>query len=76
MTTRRTDGSTVRPIPTELESPTAKLVYQCLEAEQLRSVEELRRRTGLTKLEIHGVLRTLERAELVRRTDGGYAPIR
>lgn len=72
MTTSREDPTTVRPMPAELESPAAKLVYQCVESEGLRTVDDLQRRTGMTKLQLHGVLTRLERVGVVRRTDGEY----
>lgn len=72
MTRSREDGTSIRPIPAELDSPAAKLVYLCLDTDGPRTVDELQRRTGLTKLRLHGVLGHLERGRLVRREDGEY----
>ncbi len=58
------------PLPAELETPTAKLVYMTLDGDTPYTVDELSERLGMQKLVLFETLRTLESKGLVD-TDGG-----
>lgn len=54
-----------KPLPGELETSTAKLVYMTLDADGPHTVEELSERLGMQKLVLFETLRTLESKGLV-----------
>lgn len=60
-------------VPTEVQSPRAKLVYLALATGGAATVEELQAALTMTKLTLYGVLRTLTERGLVEERDGRYA---
>lgn len=72
MTTASRDEPEAVSVPSDVESPVAKLVYLCLRVEGGQTADDLQRRTNMTKLSIHGTLRTLQSMGLVRNDDGQY----
>jgi len=61
-------------LPTELESPRAKLVYLSLRS-SAASVDELQTTLGVPKLTLYSVLRTLRERNLVKKQDGRFAVV-
>ncbi|WP_232820513.1 helix-turn-helix domain-containing protein [Halorussus litoreus] len=61
-------------LPTELESPRAKLVYLSLRS-SAASVDELQSTLGVPKLTLYSVLRTLRERNLVKKQDGRFAVV-
>jgi DNA-binding IclR family transcriptional regulator len=59
-------------LPTELESPRAKLVYLYLRTDAA-SIEELASALGVRKITLYSILRTLRERELVEKRDGRFA---
>lgn len=59
-------------VPTELDSPRAKLVYHSLDAAGTGSVDDLSDRLDMGKLTLLSVLATLEGRGFVDRNDGQY----
>ncbi|SER18650.1 helix-turn-helix domain-containing protein [Natrinema salaciae] len=60
-------------VPDELDSPQAKLVYLTLSVGDEATAADLQRALGLSKLTLLAVLESLATADLVERTEGGYA---
>lgn len=56
---------TPKPLPSEIETPTAKLVYMALDADGPHTVDELSDRLDMQKLVLFRTLRTLESKGLV-----------
>ncbi|WP_132060151.1 TrmB family transcriptional regulator [Halorussus amylolyticus] len=61
-----------RPLPSELESPRAKLVYLSLQT-AAASIDDLQADLGLQKIALYSILRTLRERELVEKRDGEFA---
>ena len=66
------------PLPTELDSPRAKLVYLYLSTRTTSggpgaSIDELQTQLGLQKITLYSILRTLRERELVVKRDGSFA---
>ena len=61
------------PLPREIDSPQAKLVYLSLELSNGATTGELEDRLALKKITILSVLDSLAERELVERTGQGYA---
>ncbi|UPW00443.1 TrmB family transcriptional regulator [Halorussus gelatinilyticus] len=59
-------------LPTELESPRAKLVYLFLQTREA-SIDELQTGLGVKKITLYSILRTLRERELVEKRDGRFA---
>ncbi len=59
-------------VPTELDSPQAKLVYLALRVGGKMGAADLQRTLGLSKLSLFAVLESLAAKDLVRRTESGY----
>jgi predicted transcriptional regulator len=60
-------------VPSDVQSPRAKLVYLALAAGGAATVEELQSALAMTKLTLYGVLRTLIERGLVEKVEGRYA---
>ncbi len=56
---------TPKPLPSEIETPTAKLVYMALDADGPHTVDELSDRLNMQKLVLFETLRTLESKGIV-----------
>ncbi|MCL9813549.1 TrmB family transcriptional regulator [Natranaeroarchaeum aerophilus] len=67
MSLGRTTASThtPTPIPSEIEAPTAKLVYMTLDADGPHTIDELSDRLNMQKLVLLETLRTLESKGIV-----------
>lgn len=65
---------TTRELPSELESPRAKLVYLYLRS-TAGSIDDLRSDFGLKKITLYSILRTLRERELVEKRDGRFAVV-
>jgi DNA-binding IclR family transcriptional regulator len=61
-----------RALPTELESPRAKLVYLYLRT-ATASLDDLQSDLGLKKITLYSILRTLRERDLVEKRDGTFA---
>ncbi|WP_254761969.1 MarR family transcriptional regulator [Natrinema marinum] len=61
-----------QPVPDEIASPQAKLVYLSLRVGGQARATDLQRTLGLSKLTLFAVLESLTAKDLVRRTEGGY----
>jgi predicted transcriptional regulator len=61
-----------RELPTELESPRAKLVYLYLQPDDA-SIDDLQTDLGVQKITLYSILRTLRERELVEKRDGQFA---
>ncbi|UPV74406.1 helix-turn-helix domain-containing protein [Halorussus limi] len=59
-------------LPSELESPRAKLVYLYLQSAEA-SIDELQSGLGVKKITLYSILRTLRERELVEKRDGRFA---
>lgn len=62
----------VQELPSELESARSKLIYLSLRTGGERTVDELQRETGLQKLTVLSILRTLENRGLVDESDARF----
>lgn len=62
----------VEQIPSELESPRSKLVYLSLRTGGGRTINDLQVETGLRKLTLHSILRTLQNRDLVHEDGDIY----
>lgn len=62
----------MRTLPTDLDSPRAKLVYLYLRGSEGATVDELATDLGMTRLALYSVLRTLRRRELVGKERGRF----
>ncbi|MFC4448351.1 helix-turn-helix domain-containing protein [Halorussus aquaticus] len=71
MSVQRPTTST-RELPTELESPRAKLVYLYL-LPTAASIDELQSDLGVEKITLYSILRTLRKRNLVEKRDGKFA---
>ncbi|NEU56469.1 helix-turn-helix domain-containing protein [Halorussus sp. MSC15.2] len=71
MSVQRPTTST-RELPTELESPRAKLVYLYL-LPDAASIDELQTDLGVEKITLYSILRTLRERNLVEKRDGKFA---
>ncbi|WP_266077810.1 helix-turn-helix domain-containing protein [Haladaptatus caseinilyticus] len=69
----RTAPST--PIPDELASPRAKLVYLYLTTTREATIDELQTGLGLPKIALYTIVRTLRERELVEK-DGEQVTLR
>jgi len=69
------DDTRIEPLPGELESPRAKLVYLTLSVTGGASIGELHDALNVPKLTLLSVLDALAGRELVERTDDGFVPI-
>ncbi|MFB6170278.1 MAG: helix-turn-helix domain-containing protein [Haloarculaceae archaeon] len=65
-------SQTVTPLPEDLESPRAKLVYLYLATNGTATLTDLQRGLGLKQLTLYSILGTLADRGLVDRTDAGY----
>lgn len=74
MATPQTDRR-FEPLPDDLESPRAKLVYFALSITGGASLAELHDALGVPKLTLLSVLDALVGRELVERTDDGFVPV-
>ncbi|WP_238477221.1 TrmB family transcriptional regulator [Natranaeroarchaeum sulfidigenes] len=75
--TSRSAEAEVEPLPEELESAQAKLVYLCLrQFENGATVDQIQSQVGITKLALHSLLRSLSGKGYVRCEDGCYYPVR
>ena len=63
-----------RELPTELESPRAKLVYLYLRADDA-SIDDLQSDLGVQKITLYSILRTLRERELVEKRGGQFAVV-
>lgn len=64
-----TSRTTTR-VPTELQSPQAKLVYLYLSTHGSATITELQESLGMKKLSLYGILKTLREEGIVgQRTD-------
>ena len=63
-----------RELPTELESPRAKLVYLYLQP-GAASIDDLQRDLGVEKITLFSILRTLRKRDLVERRDAKFAVV-
>jgi predicted transcriptional regulator len=63
-----------RRLPTELDSPCAKLVYLYLRTEDA-SIDDLQSDLGVRKITLYSILRTLRNRELVEKRGGQFAVI-
>ncbi len=73
--TSRGAGAEVEPLPQELESAQAKLVYLCLrQFEDGATVDQIQSQVGITKLALHSLLRSLSGKGYVRCEEGRYYP--
>lgn len=67
------------PLPKELDSPRAKLVYLYLATETTAdaasgaTIDELQTQLGLQKITLYSILRTLRERNLVTKRDGSFA---
>lgn len=61
-----------RKLPTELESPRAKLVYLYLQTDDA-SIDDLQTDLGVQKITLYSILRTLRERELVEKRGGQFA---
>ncbi|WP_049923495.1 hypothetical protein [Halopiger djelfimassiliensis] len=68
----RFSGGRLEPVPEQLDSPQAKLVYIYLEAADGATVDELSRVLTMKKIDILSVLNTLTSAELVENAGESY----
>jgi len=59
-------------LPSELESPRAKLVYLYLQSSEA-SIDELQSGLDVKKITLYSILRTLRERELVEKRDGRFA---
>lgn len=59
-------------LPTELESPRAKLVYLYLLTGDA-SIDDLQADLGVEKITLYSILRTLRERDLVEKQDGAFA---
>lgn len=59
-------------LPSELESPRAKLVYLYLRSSEA-SIDELQSGLDVKKITLYSILRTLRERELVEKRDGRFA---
>jgi DNA-binding transcriptional ArsR family regulator len=73
--TTSTVESRIGPLPEELESPRAKLVYLALAVTGGASVAELNESLGVPKLTLLSVLDALTGRELVERRDDGLVAV-
>jgi MarR family transcriptional regulator, organic hydroperoxide resistance regulator len=62
------------PIPTEIASPQAKLVYLYLEATGSATASDLNEALSMKKLAVLSVLNSLSSQDLVEQEDGAYVP--
>lgn len=60
-----------RALPSELESPRAKLVYLSLQTAGA-SIDDLQSDLGLQKIALYSILRTLRERELVEKRGGEF----
>ena len=63
-----------RELPSELESPRAKLVYLYLQP-AAATLDELQSALGLTKITLYSILRTLRERGLVEKRSGEVAVV-
>lgn len=63
------------PLPEELESPRAKLVYLAISATGGATLAELQEALDVPKLTLLSVLDALTGRELVEETEGGYVAV-
>jgi predicted transcriptional regulator len=63
-----------RELPTELESPRAKLVYLYLRTDTA-SIDDLQSDLGVQKITLYSILRTLRERELVEKRGGQFAVV-
>ena len=63
-----------RELPTELESPRAKLVYLYLQP-GAASIDDLQRDLGVEKITLYSILRTLRERDLVEKRDATFAVV-
>ena len=66
--------TTPRELPTELESPRAKLVYLYLRG-NAASIDDLESDLGVRKITLYSILRTLRERDLVEKRDGRFAVV-
>ncbi|SNR54725.1 Sugar-specific transcriptional regulator TrmB [Halorubrum vacuolatum] len=64
-----------RPLPPELQSPRAKLVYLYLTTNGEATVGELADDLGMKKIALYGVLKTLRQQNLVDAEKETYTPL-
>lgn len=60
-------ASQTAPIPDELASPRAKLVYLYLTTARSATMDELQNGLGLPKMSLYTIVRTLRERELVKQ---------
>lgn len=73
--TSRSTRAEAEPLPHELESAQAKLVYLCLKQfDDGATVDQIQSQAGITKLTLHSLLRSLSGDGHVRCEDGRYYP--
>lgn len=63
-----------RELPTELDSPRAKLVYLYLRADDA-TIDDLQADLGVQKITLYSILRTLRRRELVEKRGERFAVV-
>lgn len=69
----QTDRSrSVAPLPAELGSSGAKLVYLYLDVENEATIDELQASLGMRKVTLYPLLRTLTRTGLVEKVESRY----
>lgn len=66
--------TSARELPTELESPRAKLVYLYLQSDAA-SIDDLQSDLDVQKITLYSILRTLRERGLVQKRDDQFAVV-
>lgn len=68
--------TTITPeLPSNIQSPRAKLVYLYLYTATTASIDDLQAALDLQKITLYSILRTLRERELVEKQDGRFAVV-
>lgn len=67
-------SKSVRPLPDDIESPCAKLVYLYIDSTGRATLGDLEEGLDLKRLTLYGILKTLCERDLVRQNGDTYEP--
>ncbi|WP_280536868.1 helix-turn-helix domain-containing protein [Halopenitus sp. POP-27] len=65
-------SGTAMSLPTELQSPRAKLVYLYLTTNRRATVSEMAESLGMKKISLYGILKTLRNEEFIQQQGEEY----
>lgn len=69
-----TEAKPVAPLPTELRSPRAKLVYLYLSTQNGATISELQNGLQMKKISLYSILKTLQKRGVVAKNADQYVP--